>query len=79
MTMMLDILLSTVYLAVGTALFAVAVVLAVLFHYRITPRIPRIQRNNNWFPPPTNKPCPPTAATTGTLLPTHTAATPSSQ
>ncbi len=51
MTTTLDILLSAVYLAVGTALFTAAVVLAVLFHYRITPRIPRIRHNNNWFPP----------------------------
>ncbi len=51
MTTTLDILLSAIYLAVGTALFAAAVVLAVLFHYRITPRIPRIRHNNNWFPP----------------------------
>ncbi len=35
----LDILLSAVYLAVGTALFAAAVMLAVRFHYRINPRI----------------------------------------
>ncbi len=46
---MLDLLLSAIYLAVGTALFAAAVVLAVQFHYRINPRI---QRNNHWFPPP---------------------------
>ncbi len=52
MTTKLDILLSAVYLAVGMALFAATVVLAVLFHYRITPRIPRIRCNNNWFPPP---------------------------
>ncbi len=51
MTVTLDILLSAVYLAVGTALFVTAVILAVLFHYRITPRIPRIRHNNNWFPP----------------------------
>ncbi len=51
MTATLDIILSAVYLAVGTALFAAAVILAVLFHYRITPRIPRIRHNNNWFPP----------------------------
>ncbi len=51
MTATLDIILSAVYLAVGTALFAAAVILAVLFHYRITPRIPRIRYNNNWFPP----------------------------
>ncbi len=48
MTTTLDILLSAVYLAVGTALFAAALVLAILFHHRVTPRI---QRNNNWFPP----------------------------
>ncbi len=48
MTTTLDILLSAVYLAVGTALFAAAVVLAVQFHYRINPRI---QQNNHWFPP----------------------------
>ncbi len=51
MTVTLDILLSAVYLAVGTALFVVAMILAVLFHYRITPQIPRIRHNNNWFPP----------------------------
>ncbi len=39
MTMTLDILLSAVYLAVGTALFVAAVVLAVRFHYRINPRV----------------------------------------
>ncbi len=49
MTMTLDILLSAVYLAVGTALFAAAVILAVRFHYRNTPHI---RQNNHWFPPP---------------------------
>ncbi len=49
MTMTLNILLSAIYLAVGTALFAAAVVLAVQFHYRVTLRN---QRNNQWFPPP---------------------------
>ncbi len=49
MTATLNILLSAVYLAVGTALFVAALVLAILFHYRITPRIPQ---NNHWFPPP---------------------------
>ncbi len=48
MTTTLNILLSAVYLAVSTALFAATVVLAVRFHYRNTPRI---QRNNQWFPP----------------------------
>ncbi len=79
MTTTLDILLSAVYLAVGTALFAAAVILAVLFHYRVTPRIPHIRCNNNWFPPPTNKLCPPTAATTGTPPPTHTVLSPNGQ
>ncbi len=45
----LDIVLSAVYLAVGMAPFAAAIVLAVLFHYGITPHI---RCNNNWFPPP---------------------------
>ncbi len=49
MTTTLNILLSAVYLAVGTALFAAAVVLAVRFHYRV---IPRTRQNNQWFPPP---------------------------
>ncbi len=49
MMMTLDILLSAIYLAVGTAVFAAAVVLAVQFHYR-THR--RVQQNNHWFPPP---------------------------
>ncbi len=51
MTVTLDILLSAVYLAVGTALFVAAVILAVLSYHRITPRIPRTRYNNNWFPP----------------------------
>ncbi len=51
MTVTLEILLSAVYLAVGTALFVAAVILAVLSYHRITPRIPRTRYNNNWFPP----------------------------
>ncbi len=51
MMVTLDILLSAVYLAVGTALFVAAMILAVLLYHRITPRIPRIQHSNNWFPP----------------------------
>ncbi len=52
MTVTLNILLSAIYLAVGTALFTVAVVLAVQFHYRNTPRI---RQNNHWpLPPPVN-------------------------
>ncbi len=45
----LDVLLSAIYLAVSTALFAAAVILAVRFHYRNTPRI---RQNRHWFPPP---------------------------
>ncbi len=51
MTVTLELLLSAVYLAVGTALFIAAVILAVLLYHRITPRIPRTRYNNNWFPP----------------------------
>ncbi len=52
MTTTLDIILSAIYLAVGTALFAAAVVLAVRFLYRNTPHI---RQNNHWFlPPPVN-------------------------
>ncbi len=48
MTTTLNILLSAVYLAVSTALFTAALVLAILFHYRITPHV---WQNNHWFPP----------------------------
>ncbi len=47
MTTTLDIVLSAFYLAVGTALFVAALVLAILFHYRV---VPHIQQNNYPLP-----------------------------